>query len=599
MRRLTLTALLGLSLLVAPSALAARPKLTVAPRYGKALVPRAWQPVTVTVTNPKDGAAFSGEVILSQGSNQWRAPITLPAGDATATVSLTIYERPESWLPHTITLRSNTGEVVQSSSWSPAVKPERLLRVLVISKDGSAGSWAALDGQVSGMHHSGGRLVPGSPRHLPGQPAAKSNLPEEDYFSIVTATPNQLSELASDLDQFGIIVDAVGLGLSGAQYQPVHRWVNAGGVLILTPADADDSSDIPMRQGAGSTIVNSALPSVQALIAPRNHVASMRSSAITLGEDESLRYTGGQGFLPEVLHNSGMEAPPFSTIALFLGAYLIAVVPLQYIILRRLDKREWAWGTTPLLACGFAAGAYFVGSQGRPSAISYSCAAVIETRAGQTTGAAVARFGLYSPSRATFGLTAPTADTVFFSTVGDQTSLSQLQSPGQPTQLTDFSVPQWAMRSVSLHTTNLPLGGGVGVALERRGSRLTGTVTNNTGATLTDVQVHFAGGQTSFPVLAPGKSQTVDFACSDVSTRISFSNTAYSAFQSHPLLASTLQSWSERYQYEVSESLARRDEALVTALTTQELVSVKVEGGAAAPKATNSLLIVHAPFGAE
>ncbi|WP_309713389.1 hypothetical protein [Armatimonas sp.] len=596
MRRLTLmTALLGLTLLVAPMALAARPKLTVAPRYGKALMPCAWQPVTVTVTNPNDGAAFVGEVVLSQGTSEWHTPISLPAGASVATATLTFYERPEPWLQHTVVLRSDRGEVLTSQSWSPAIKPDRLVRVLVVSNDGSAGQWERLNGNRSPVHKSAGRLI---------LPREQYQISSDHYLSIVAATPSQLTELASDLDQFGIVALREGVLLTETQNAAVERWVNAGGSLVKhnksTPPQLGESLQgnihaWPKGTGGQMEVPGDWVPNLTSFVGPKNYVASLRSYGISPGEEPSLRYTARQVLFPEVLQSSGVQAPPFSTIALFLGAYLIAVVPLQYIILRRLDKREWAWGTTPLLACGFAVGAYVVGSQGRPRSISYSCAAVVETTSGQTTGAAVARFGLYSPSRANFSLSAPTTDTVFFSTVGDQDSLSQLQTAGQPTKLMDFSVPQWAMRSVSLHTTNLSLGGGVAADLKREGEFLTGKVTNNTGKELTDVRVYCVQGAASFARLAPGETQMLRISCGDARTRIDWTNNASIATNLYPLLASTLENCLDNG----SDGVERRGEAMITAFTSQELVPIKVEGGVAAPKVTNSLLIVHVPISAD
>ena len=600
MRRLTLTAFLGLTLLAAPAALAAGPKLTLAPHFSAALMPGYEQPVTVTLTNPADGAAFSGEVVLSQGTQQWQTPITLPAGASVATVTLRVRYASNSWLSSKVLLRSTRGEVVAAQTWNPAVKPEGLLRVLVVSKDGSAGTWEGLNGQVSGVHRESGRLVPGGPRRVPGQVGVSSELPDEDYFSVVAATPSQLTEQASALAQFGIVVLTSEQGLSEAQKAALERWVNAGGVLVH-PEETDTAERVELL-GAGRIVHTSATPSVKSLVAPQNYVGYLR--ACFAGHEEENYLSSTMGLFPQVLKSSGMQAPPFSTIALFLGAYLLAVVPLQYLILRRLDKREWAWGTTPLLAGAFALGAYVVGGQGRSRAAFYNTAAVIETAAGRTTGAAVARFGLYSPGRTTYSLTAPTADTTFFRTVGDLASLSSEQVPGQPTRLQDFAVPQWAMRSVSLYTTDLPLGGGVTASLKRRGAVLEGTVTNNTGVTLEAVQVHFGTGRALIPQLAPGETQTVGLSFYDQETFLHgivsgpppSPGSKETAGRFFSMLTSSVpyeQSTSKnRYGY-----VPRTDEALITALTSQELVPVAIEGGRATPRTTDSLLIIHVPIG--
>ena len=544
-------------------------------------MPHAWQPVTVTVTNPKDGAAFNGEVAISQGSDTWTTRIALPAGPSVATATLTIYESPETWRQHLVSLRSDRGEGGVTQSWNPAVKPERLVRILVVSNDGSARDWEALDGEGSPVHTSEGRLIPAALDR-----SATMNGPgisNDHYLSVVTATPHQLTESAADLDQFGIVVLKAGVSLSEPQNAAVKRWVNAGGVL-LDPTQA--ASSAVALHGAGRLVGMDHVTNLSALVAAQNSVTSLRARGMS------------GGLFPEVLQSTGVQAPPFSTIALFLGAYLIAVVPLQYIILRRLDKREWAWGTTPLLACGFAVAAYVVGSQGREREVSYNCAAVIETGAGQTTGAAVVRFGLYSPSRTTFSLAAPTADSVFFSSMSDVQELTQAQAPGQPTRLPSFTVPQWAMRSVSLHASDLPLGGGVSADFKRDGAFLVGTLTNNTGVLLENILVNFGGQSMNIRALRSGESHAIRLPWTDRvhrDTRVSFSNTAYSTHLIYPLLESTLATWND---YGENNDVPRAQEAIITAFTTQELVPVIVGGAVPHPKKTNSLLIVHAPVDA-
>ncbi|WP_395139888.1 hypothetical protein, partial [Armatimonas sp.] len=584
--------------------LAAGPKLTLTPHFSAALMPGYEQPVTVTLTNPADGAAFSGEVVLSQGTQQWQTPVTLPAGASVATVTVRVRYASSSWLPSKVLLRSTRGDVVAAQTWNPAVKPEGLLRVLVVSKDGSAGTWEGLNGQVSGVHRESGRLVPGGPRRVPGQVGMSRELPDEDYFSVVAATPSQLTEQASALAQFGIVVLTSEQGLSAGQKAALQRWVNAGGILVH-PEETDTPERVELL-GAGRIVHTSATPSVKALVAPWNYVGSLR--ARFAGQEEENYASSMAGLFPQVLKSSGMQAPPFSTIALFLGAYLLAVVPLQYLILRRLDKREWAWGTTPLLAGAFALGAYVVGGQGRSRAAFYNTAAVIETAAGRTTGAAVARFGLYSPDRTTYSLTAPTADTSFFRTVGDLSSLSSAQVPGQPTRLQDFAVPQWAMRSVSLYTTDLPLGGGVTASLKRRGAVLEGTVTNNTGVTLESVQVHFGTGRALIPNLAPGATQTVGLSFYGQETLLHrvvsgpppSPDSKEAARRFFPMLSNSVPDEQPSVYGNPSRnrygSVTRTNEALITALTSQELVPVTIEGGRATPRTTDSLLIIHVPI---
>jgi hypothetical protein len=53
-----------------------------------------------------------------------------------------------------------------------------------------------------------------------------------------------------------------------------------------------------------------------------------------------------------------VELPPASTVSGILIVYLVLVVPINLLVLRKMKKTEWAWVTTPLISLGFA-GVFF------------------------------------------------------------------------------------------------------------------------------------------------------------------------------------------------------------------------------------------------
>jgi hypothetical protein len=61
--------------------------------------------------------------------------------------------------------------------------------------------------------------------------------------------------------------------------------------------------------------------------------------------------------------------PPVGTIASFIVAYVFAIAPLNYLILRRLKRQEWAWFTIPALIVLFGALAYGAGLSGQASEV--------------------------------------------------------------------------------------------------------------------------------------------------------------------------------------------------------------------------------------
>lgn len=578
MRRLTRTAFLGLTLLAAiSSALAAGPKLSVMPRFGASLTMEGDLPVVVAVDNPAEGRAFTGRVVLQQGSRQWSAPVTLPAGGARASVNLCITT--DRWLNGSATevsLQERSGVPVARLTWNPPVKPQEVLRVLVVNSEGGLSpQWEAWDGQIRNVCRSQRHLVAAGPRRKPGEPYKQDRLPDSDYLSIVPATPQQLTDRASDLDQFGVIVlEGKALALPSEVRAALRNWVNNGGALL------SEESTTVTSYGAGKLAPLTV--DWSQLTTSTNLVGKLRAQERS---ENYFDYNPNSGLFSGLLRTSDVQAPPFSTIVLFLGTYLLVIVPVQYLVLRKLDKREWAWGTTPLLAGAFALVAYTVGSQGRSQGAFYNSAAIIETQAGATTGAAVARYGLYSPTRTTYSLAAPTADTTFFLTDGDINGASILQEAGKPVRLEEFSVPQWAMRSVSLHVRDLPLGGGVQAEVTRRTDGLSATVTNNTPVALENVALRVGGRYARLGTLAVGETRRIEM------------NQRYTGYRDND------SQFGERGFYGILATAASNylvpgdnwQEATLTAYTAQELVPLGLEGGKATPRTTNSLLVVHVP----
>jgi len=107
----------------------------------------------------------------------------------------------------------------------------------------------------------------------------------------------------------------------------------------------------------------------------------------------------------------GLELPSTLQILAFMLVYTLLIGPVNYVVLRKLDKRELAWLTIPVLVVGFTACAYVTGFQIRGSrAIVHQLAAVyvpegfLSTLGG--TGEVVGRVsqvvGLFSPQRTTY-----------------------------------------------------------------------------------------------------------------------------------------------------------------------------------------------------
>src|SRR5579872_3685933 len=58
--------------------------------------------------------------------------------------------------------------------------------------------------------------------------------------------------------------------------------------------------------------------------------------------------------------------PRLQTLLCWLGVYILIVGICNFAILRYLDRREWGWVTTPVIALFFSAGLYFISTANRP-----------------------------------------------------------------------------------------------------------------------------------------------------------------------------------------------------------------------------------------
>lgn len=100
-----------------------------------------------------------------------------------------------------------------------------------------------------------------------------------------------------------------------------------------------------------------------------------------------------------------LSLPSWALIACFLGIYILVVGPVNYIVLRRLKRRELAWLTIPALVIFFSGIAYLTGFIFADREITVAQMSVVYGQAGADSGRVHSVIGLYSPRRATYDIT--------------------------------------------------------------------------------------------------------------------------------------------------------------------------------------------------
>ncbi|MCP4362146.1 MAG: hypothetical protein GY796_29415 [Chloroflexi bacterium] len=106
-----------------------------------------------------------------------------------------------------------------------------------------------------------------------------------------------------------------------------------------------------------------------------------------------------------------LNLPAVWQMAFFLLLYIIVVGPVNYFVLKRRNRLEWAWATIPLLILGFTAFTYFTGFQLRGNKTILNQMSVAYSQADGQQARIHSLLGLYSPRRTNYDLIYP-ADTL-------------------------------------------------------------------------------------------------------------------------------------------------------------------------------------------
>jgi hypothetical protein len=99
--------------------------------------------------------------------------------------------------------------------------------------------------------------------------------------------------------------------------------------------------------------------------------------------------------------------PSAVTLFCFLIGYIVVIGPVNYLVLRRLRRLEWAWLTVPAAVLLFAGGLYVIGFGGRGGQSQVSQIAVVQGSEGDPRGFVTSFVGLFSPRRTSYTLGFP------------------------------------------------------------------------------------------------------------------------------------------------------------------------------------------------
>ncbi|MBI2776506.1 MAG: hypothetical protein HYX57_04445, partial [Chloroflexi bacterium] len=207
---------------------------------------------------------------------------------------------------------------------------------------------------------------------------------------------------------------------------------------------------------------------------------------------------------------AALALPPIGGLLVLLGGYILLIGPINYLILRRLDRRELAWITMPVLIAVFAVSAYGFGTALRGSDLILNEVAIVRGAPGATEGSAQVYLGIYSPSRATYRVQVPGGALLAAPISGDFAGgnagvLDVVQ--GDPSEVRDLAVGFSSLRTIRAESaTTVPL---VRSDLRLVDGQLTGSIANQSDRDLEKVAVVLGGSVAIVGDIAAGTEKTV------------------------------------------------------------------------------------------
>jgi hypothetical protein len=494
----------------------------------------SWMAIQVDLAN--DGPPVAGELRIAggaQGRTRFGLPVDLPTSSRKA---VTLYAQPPAFgQAIDVTLVGPAGTVATRKVAFSAPDPSQTVVGVIADKPETVVSALRLPANVNGLPPS---IVPLRVGDLPDREDAWDPIDRLVWQDTDTTTlrPTQLAALRGWLAGGGRLTIVGGTAgadvLAGDPASLVSLVGTAKGRPAVVPALAGDPAQArgkvlatsgdrivagEMRYGNGTvTLVGfdptgrwlAGTPASDALWS-RLVPLRVGSGPLVIGDDSQL--VGALQMVPS------LALPPVGGLLGLLVGYILLVGPVNYMVLRRLDKREWAWVTMPALVVGFTAAAFIYGNTLRGGQVLINELAIVRGAPGTTDAVAQVYVGLFSPTRSTYQVTvpggallsAPYSSDMFggFDASVSASSLDILQ--GETTaRVRDLSVGYNAMRAVR---ADVPVPGPrLEADLRLEGGNIMGTIRNTSTTTLERPAILLGGTAAVLPDLAPGASATVN-----------------------------------------------------------------------------------------
>lgn len=499
-----------------------------------------WLAIAISLAN--DGAPVSGAVVADGADGTVRRPVDLPAGSRK---QVELYVRP-SGVAREVKVRfeDDAGQALASTA------AEVRTFSLEASSIGIIGDGAGmLRAQIVARGQGAGEPLTLAVSDLPQRPEPLNGLGAIVWAGdSTTLTPDQARSLERWVASGGQMIVVGGpdwqartaafdgllpmTDLRAADDVPTTALADLAGIEDELPAATVASGTL--RDGAlglATTADEAALPLLATMSFGGGRVTYL---AVDIGAEAfrnaasapllwarllPQQSTGQGGFVDQGMDAESimtqalaaipaLEVPPAELLLAVLAAYILLIGPISYIVLRRIDRRELAWVTAPLLVILFTAGAYGVGSSLKGTAIVVNEIAMVRAAVDGSAASVQTFAGIFSPSRETYDVTAD-GDALLASVRSfDQPEArrSYVVEQGEPARLLGLQVTTFGLQTVRADTV-VDYTPGLGVTWHAGDGEITGEVTNRSPGVMTDVAIVTTTGGRMIGDLEPGEAR--------------------------------------------------------------------------------------------
>jgi hypothetical protein len=238
----------------------------------------------------------------------------------------------------------------------------------------------------------------------------------------------------------------------------------------------------------------------------RRLLPARSGGTVSLSDDQSI--------VAAVTNLPSLALPPIGGVLVLLFGYILLVGPVNYLVLRRLDKREWAWFTVPALIVVFTAGSFGIGGLMRGSEVIVHEVGIVRGAPGTDAAVASSYLGVFSPNRGTYqarvqgdALLSSPMNGEFFGN-GTGATLDVIQ--GDPSRVRDLAVGVGSIRTIRAEASTT--GPDITGELQLSNGHVKGSITNHSARALDAAALVVGMSTVRLKDIAAGATVAVDLA---------------------------------------------------------------------------------------